>query len=165
AAEPAAGGPQQGAVQEVGDNSYTVQAVDVVDTCRGHAYGATADFFADNDCTGLSRALYSTEIGGESVVVSVSRVRLADAAAARSLRSLTDANGSGNVSDLLREGVRYTGSPAELAGAEYASAVSGTTVTIVESAWVDEDAEGSSAEIDQIADSGLALAVPPFPAE
>ena len=95
----------------------------------------------------------------------MSRVRLADAAAARSLRSLTDANGSGNVSDLLREGVRYTGSPAELSGAEYASAVSGTTVTIVESAWVDEDADGSSADIDQVADDGLALAVPPFPAE
>jgi hypothetical protein len=134
-------------------------------SCLGHAYGTTADFFADNDCTGLSRALYSTEVGGESVVVSVSRVRLADATTARNLRSLTDANGSGNVSDLLREGVRYTGSPAELAGAEYASAVSGTTVTIVESAWVDEDAEGSSADIDSIADSGLALATPPFPAD
>jgi hypothetical protein len=165
AADPAAGGPQKGAVQEVGGASYTVQAVDVVDSCVGHAYGATADFFADKDCTGLSRALYSTEIGGESVVLSVSRVRLADAAAARSLRSLTDANGSGNVSDLLREGVRYTGSPAELSGAEYASAVSGSTVTIVECAWVDEDAEGGSADIDKAADDGLALAVPPFPAE
>ena len=95
----------------------------------------------------------------------MSRVRLADAAAARSLRSLTDANGSGNVSDLLREGVRYTGSPAELSGAEYASAVSGSTVTIVESAWVDGDAGGSSADIDKVADAALALAVPPFPAE
>jgi hypothetical protein len=165
AADPTAGGPQQGAVQQVGSTSFTVQAVDVVDSCLGHAYGATADFFAENDCTGLSRALYSAEVGGESVIVSVSRVRLADAAAARSLRSLTDANGSGNVSDLLREGVRYTGSPAELSGAEYASAVSGSTVTIVESAWVDEDAEGSSADIDKVADDGLALAVPPFPAE
>jgi hypothetical protein len=163
-AEPATEGPEVGAVQDVGGVSFTVEAVQTDGTCLGHAYGDTADFFADNDCTGLSRALYSTEIGGESVVVSVSRVRLADAATARNLRSLTDANGSGNVSDLLREGVRYTGSPAELSGAEYASAVSGTTVTIVESAWVDENAEGSSADIDQVADSGLALAVPPFPA-
>ena len=38
-------------------------------------------------------------------------------------------------------------------------------MTIVESAWVDEDAEGSSADIDKVADDGLALAVPPFPAE
>ena len=61
---------------------------------------------------------------------------------ARELQALTDRNGSGNVSDLLREGVRYTGSPAELSGAEYASAVSGPTVTIVESAWVDGGRRG-----------------------
>jgi len=164
AAEPTTGGPEVRAVQDVAGVTFTVEAVQTDASCLGHAYGDTADFFADNDCTGLSRALYSTEIGGEPVVVSVSRVRVADAATARNLRSLTDANGSGNVSDLLREGVRYTGSPAELSGAEYASAVSGTTVTIVEAAWVDEDAEGSSADIDQVADSGLALAVPPFPA-
>jgi hypothetical protein len=163
-AEPTTGGLAEGAVQEAGGVTYTVEAVQTDETCLGHAYGDTADFFADNDCTGLSRALYSAEIGGEPVVVSVTRVRLADATAARNLRSLTDRNGSGNVSDLLREGVRYTGSPAELSGAEYASAVSGSTVTIVESAWVDEDAEGSSADVDQVADDALALAVPPFPA-
>ena len=55
-------------------------------------------------------------------------------------------------------------SAAELSGAEYASAVSGPTVTIVESAWVAEDAEGSSADVDRVASSGLELAVPPFPA-
>jgi hypothetical protein len=34
----------------------------------------------------------------------------------------------------------------------------------VESAWVDEDAAGSATDIDRIADAGLALPVPPFPA-
>ncbi|HEY0403886.1 MAG TPA: hypothetical protein VGD09_17850 [Blastococcus sp.] len=164
AAQPTTGGPAVGAVQDLGGVTYTVEAVEVDGTCLNHAYGDTAGFFADNDCTGLSRALYSAEIGGKPVVVSVTRVRLADAAAARDLRSLTDRNGSGNVSDLLREGVRYPGSPAELSRAEYASAVSGPTVTIVETAWVNQDAKGSSADIDQMANDGLALAVPPFPA-
>ena len=160
---PASAGPEVGTVQVVDGKEYTLEAVDTQGSCIGHAYGDTADFFANHDCTGLSRALYSTEIGGESVAVSVSRVRLPDAATARNLRALTDANGSGNVSDLLREGVRYTGSPAELSHAEYASAVSGATVTIVESAWVDANAGGSSADVDQVADDGLALAVPAFP--
>jgi len=84
---------------------------------------------------------------------------------ARESLAFNYANGSGNVSDLLREGMRYTGSPAELHKAEYASAVSGATVTIVESAWVDENADGSSADVDEVADDGLALAVPPFPAQ
>jgi hypothetical protein len=160
-----AAGPAIGSVQTIDGTDFTVQAVDSEKTCVGHAYGDTAGFFNDTDCTGLSRALYSTDVGGKSVVLAVSRVRMPDAAAARNLQSLTDRNGSGNVSDLLREGVRYTGSPAQLSDAEYASALSGTTVTIVESAYVNQDAKGSSADIDKLADVGLALAVPPFPAK
>jgi hypothetical protein len=157
-------GPMVGDVQTVGDTEYTVEAVEVEGTCAGHAYGDAAAFFAGVDCTALSRALYSARVDGEPVVVSVARVQMPDTAAARRLQALTDRNGSGNVSDLLREGVRYTGSPAELSGAEYASAVSGTAVTIVESAWVDKDARGGSAKIDRIADAGLSLPVLPFPA-
>jgi hypothetical protein len=164
ASETAVAGPVIGDVEQVGDTDYTVEAVQVDDTCAGHAYGDTAAFFAGVDCTGLSRALYSARIDGEPVVVSVARVRMPDTAAARELQALTDRNGSGNVNDLLREGVRYTGSPAELSGAEYASAVSGSGVTIVESAWVDDETDGGSAEIDRIADAGLALPVPPFSA-
>ena len=162
-APPAASGPKVGTVQTVGGVAYTLAAVKVDDTCQGHAYGDTATFLAGTDCTGLSRALYSAEIDGHPVVLAVSHVRMADADTARKLQQLTDANGSGNVSDLMREGVRYTGSPAELSDAEYASALSGPVVTIVESAWVEQGAGGSTA-IDHAADDALALAVPPFPA-
>jgi hypothetical protein len=156
-------GPEIGAVQTVAGTAYTVQAVNLTDTCAGHAYGEVAEFFAATNCTGLSRALYSAQVGGEPVVVSVVRVQMPDATSARDLRALADRNGSGNVSDLLREGVRYTGSPAELSGAEYASALSGPTVTIVEAAWADEDAQLGATEIDRVAGDALALEVPPFP--
>jgi hypothetical protein len=164
AAQPTVTGPQEGDVQTVDGVPFTVEAVKVDQTCVGRAYGDTAAFLDANDCTALSRALYSADLEGEPVVVSVVRVQMPDNGIARELQALTDRNGSGNVNDLLREGVRYTGSPAELSGAEYASAVSGPTVTIVESAWVAEDAEGSSADVDRVASSGLELAVPPFPA-
>jgi hypothetical protein len=158
-------GPAVGSVQTIDGVDFTVQAVDSESTCVGHAYGDTAGFFTSTDCTGLSRALYSTDVGGKPVVLAVSRVRMPTAAGARDLQSLTDRNGSGNVSDLLREGVRYTGSPAQLTDAEYSSALSGTTVTIVESAYVNQNAKGSSADINKLADVGLGLAVPPFPAK
>lgn len=93
-------------------------------------------------------------------MVSVSRVTTADDATARELRALTDRNGSGNVSDLLREGVTYDGAPAGLRSAQYASAVSGSTVTVVESAWSGAGA-GSTAALDEAASDGLALPVPP----
>ena len=162
ASDTAAPGPEVGAVQTIGGVGYTLEAVDVVDSCVGHAYGAVADSFGTTDCTGLSRALYSADVGGGEVVVSVIRVQMPDATAARALRTLADQNGSGNVSDLLREGVRYTGSPAELSGAEYASALSGPTVTIVEVAAA-EDAQVGAPELDRVAGEALALEVPPFP--
>jgi hypothetical protein len=155
-------GPQPGDVQDVEGVQFTLQAVQVDDTCVGHAYGDTASFFETTNCTGLSRALYSTQLDGGAVVVSVARVRMPDTATARDLRALTDRNGSGNVNDLLREGVTYPGGPAELSSAEYASAVSGPTVTIVESSWVDPAAGGSTADVDRMAANGLSLQVAAF---
>ncbi|SDE85653.1 hypothetical protein SAMN05660485_01881 [Blastococcus fimeti] len=163
--EPGPTGPAIGAVQEVGGVGFTVQAAEVEESCAGHAYGAIAEFFQTSDCTGLSRALYSAQVGGRDVVVSVSRVRMPDTASARDLRGRADTSGSGNVSDLLREGVRYPGGPEKLTGAEYASAVSGPTVTIVESAWVNPAAAGTDAEVDKIATDGLSLATPALPGE
>ena len=151
-------------MQEAAGVGYTLQALQVDETCVGHSYGETAEFFATTDCTGVSRALYSAELDGGPVVVSVSRVRMADPATARELQALTDRNGSGNISDLLREGVRYTGSPAKLSDAEYASALNGATVTIVESAWVDPDeTTGTDADIDLVASNALALETPEIP--
>jgi hypothetical protein len=164
ASESAAPGPQIGAVQTIAGVTYTVEAVDLVDTCVGHAYGAVADSFGRTDCTGLSRALYAADVAGEQVVVSVIHVQMPDATAARDLRALADRNGSGNVSDLLREGVRYSGSPAELSGAQYDSALSGPVVTIVEAAPAAEDAKIGAAELDRTARDALALEVQPFPA-
>lgn len=158
-------GPEVGNVQEIGGVTYTLEAAGVDETCVGHSYDETAEFFAATDCTGLSRGLYSAEVGGLDVVVSIARVRMPDTAAARDLRGTTDTTGTGNVNDLLREDVRYPGSPSRLEDAEYASAVSGPTVTIVESAWVDPAAGGTAAEIDRIATDGLSLTTPPLPAD
>jgi hypothetical protein len=156
-------GPQPGNAVDVEGRTYTAQAVQLDGSCRDHAYGQVAEFFAAADCTGLSRALWATQIEGSAVVVSVSRVRMADTATARDLQALTDTTGTGNVNDLLREGVRYTGGPEELSDAEYASAVSGPVVTIVESSWVQPGA-GDGAGVDAVADSALVLETPPFPA-
>ncbi len=156
-------GPQPGDTADLGGQTYTAQVVDLVDSCGDHAYGRVAEFLAATNCTGLSRALWSTEVDGKAVVVSVSRVQMPDTAAARELQRLADTTGTGNVNDLLREGKGYAGGPQELSGAEYASAVSGPVVTIVESSWVQPGA-GDAATVDAIADGALGLETPPFPA-
>ncbi|MGY1688675.1 hypothetical protein [Geodermatophilus sp. SYSU D01105] len=153
-------GPATGDREVVDGRTFVVRGVRVDDTCAGNAYGAVADFFADTDCAGLGRALYSTDVDGRPVVVSVSVVDMGDSAAARALRALADRNGSGNVSDLLREGVRYDGGPDQLSKAEYASAVSGSTVTIIETAWAGGGTKGSAEDLDVVASSALTLPMP-----
>ncbi|MGY1650921.1 hypothetical protein [Geodermatophilus sp. SYSU D01119] len=158
-ATPTAAGPTPGTTSVQDGRTYVLQQVQTADTCLGNAYGDVASFFESTDCAGLARALWSTDVEGRDVVVSVSRVDMGDAAAARELRALADTNGSGNVSDLLREGVRYAGGPDGLSGAEYASSVAGTVVTIVESSWVD-GGDGDTADLDVVAGTGLALPMP-----
>jgi hypothetical protein len=141
------------------DLTFTLQAVDEDGSCSGHAYGEVSAFFTGRDCAGLSRALYSTEVDGAPVVVSVSAVDMGDAESAAALQQLADSDGSGNVSDLLREGETYPGGPTRLHDAEYASAVEGSVVTIVESSWV-RPGHGSTADLNRAAGVALALPMP-----
>jgi hypothetical protein len=155
-------GPQVGDVETVDGVSYRLEAARADATCVGHGYGEVGDFFAGTDCTGLARALYSAQLDGRPVVVSVSRVRMADTATARSLQQLTDRNGTGNVSDLLREGFTYSGGPPKLgATREYASKPGGAVVTIVETDWA-SSAAGSSDQLDTAAEAGTDLPVAAF---
>ena len=159
----AASGPQLGYRQQIDGVTYTLQAVDVAGTCRGHGYGKVGDSFDRTDCVGLSRGLYSAEVDGRAVVAAVSHVRMPDSASARALKALADTSGTGNVSDLLREGAGYVGAPDALHDAEYASAVSGAVVTIVETSWVDQAAGGTGTSLNKAATSGLVLSLPDPP--
>lgn len=148
--------PAVGDTRQIAGVTYTLQAGTVERSCRGHAYGSVSGFFAGRDCLELSRALWSADVDGTPAVVALSRVEMPDATTATALRQLADGNGTGNVSDLLREGVSYRGAPARLSSAQYASAQDGATVTIVETSWV-KPRSGSSAELDDLADHALTL--------
>lgn len=74
--------------------------------CADHAYDKVQKFFQKTPCQQLSRALYTTtDREGRTVYTNVSVVRMSTDAEAAELRELTDANGTGNVSDLVREGI------------------------------------------------------------
>jgi hypothetical protein len=97
------------------------------------------------------------------MVVAVSHVRMSDATSAGSLKTLTDTNGTGNVSDLLREGVRYPGGPTALKDSGYRSDVHGAVVLIAETSWVIPTSAGDNQQLDAAAIAGLALDVPTVP--
>jgi hypothetical protein len=152
---PASAGLAVGDTEVVNGTTFTLRVAQVDSTCQGHAYDAVAGFFASSDCARLSRSLWSADAGGQPAVVSLSRVTMPDVANAQALRSLADTDGSGNVSDLLREGVGYDGGPTKLSRAQYASAQQGTAVTIVETSWA--STAGASSALDALASSALSL--------
>jgi hypothetical protein len=156
AAPRAAANPTAGETVQVDGVTYTMQAGRVDDSCADHAYGSVAGFFAGRDCAGLSRALWSAEVAGQPAVVSLSRVVMPDEATAQALITLTDGDGTGNVSDLLREGVSYAGSPDGLRNAQYASSRAASSVTIVEASWA-AAGPGTTADLDRVAGNALTL--------
>ncbi|MCW2584178.1 MAG: uncharacterized protein JWQ53_2968 [Klenkia sp.] len=156
-APPTPEGLPVGTTQQVGGTTFTLQAFAYDDSCADHSYGAAAGFFGTSDCAGLVRSLWSAQADGQAAVVSVSRVTMPDPSRAQALVALTDTAGTGNISDLLREGVRYAGGPEELSGAEYESAVTDDVATIVESSWTDPAAAGTPEDLDGLALDGLEL--------
>jgi hypothetical protein len=85
--------------------------------CVSNSYGQVHDFFLRTPCRSLDRTLFTlADPAGNTVVVSVSWVRMHDPDAVSRLKSLIDVDGTGSVTQLgaatLRaQGVRFTGTP------------------------------------------------------
>ncbi|HEX6341797.1 hypothetical protein [Umezawaea sp.] len=102
--------------------------------CAEHAYGPTKDFLTANPCEKLVRQLYTTTLDdGRTAYTSVSVVTLRNAQDAAKFKELTSADGTGNVNDLVREGVAKVPELKTLASGGFASKLQDREVVIVES--------------------------------
>jgi hypothetical protein len=111
--------------------------------CAKHAYGQIQTFLKNTPCDHLTRQLFVTKVDGRTVYTSVSVVTMPDEEKAAALRDLTDKDGSGNVSDVVRDGVVKIDGLDRLSGGEgYASNQSGRDVVIVESALAPKNESG-----------------------
>jgi hypothetical protein len=135
---------------------FTQRAAQTDTDCAGNSYGQVADFFRGTPCTRLQRYLYTSSVDGRPVVVSVSAVQMADEQAATALKKLADTDGTGNVADLLRAGVRVPGVPDALSDASYASTRDGSMVVIVESDYADP-AQRADAGLERLSDAAVQL--------
>ncbi len=131
----------------------TARATRTDTDCAAHSYGQVQAFMAANPCVSLRRALYTGTESGQPVVVAVGSVEMASESDAADLQKLADANGTGNVADLLRDGVTFEGAPADLHDASYASQRRGSVLVIVEAAV----ASGAARPLDPLAQAALAL--------
>lgn len=104
--------------------------------CSAHAYGTIKEFLTPAGvCEKVTQALYTTEVDGRAALVSVSVVHMSTPELAAELRSITDRTGTGNVSDLVVEGVVKVPGLKSLANG-YAARQDKEVVVIVESDFV-----------------------------
>ncbi|MGW4526601.1 hypothetical protein [Amycolatopsis sp. NPDC004378] len=125
--------------------------------CAAKSYGKTKDFFQDSPCQSLTRALYTTESGGAKALVSVVLVGMPDSSKAKALKTLTEQDNTGNVSDLVRDKTyKEPGTPSVSSeDAAFASKVDGTNTTIVLADFYAKHTD--AALLKKIADDALRL--------
>jgi hypothetical protein len=128
-------------------------------SCGEHAYGETKAFLNQKQCQQLTRSVFTTKVQGRTIYVSVSVVQMADEGTADELRKLTDKDGSGNVSDLVREKVVKVDGLTELSGGGgYDSAQQGKQVVIVEADYDPKASKGGKeSELDEVCTDAIRL--------
>ena len=104
---------------------------DVTTDCAAKSTDEVKKWFGAHPCQKLTRALYSTSTGSARALVSVAVVTMPSGSDAQALKKLVDTDGTGNVSDLVRDGTAKLPDAPKLLNGEYASRVTGTQVTIV----------------------------------
>lgn len=98
--------PQQPAGAYEFTASEKMPKPDRVDNCAEHAYGKQVPaFLANTPCDHLTRQLFVTKVKGRTIYTSVSVITMKNETEAAALRDLTDKDGTGNISDVVRDKV------------------------------------------------------------
>ena len=125
------------AVQSSAPAGYAVKVTDVITDCASHARGRVKVSFETQHCVKATRSLATGQISGRPALFVVSRIQMASAEAAASVKQVLDGSGTGNLNDLLREGKTFPGAPDKMPISGYASVQTGTVVTVVEAGFID----------------------------
>ena len=115
---------------------YTVQVTDVITNCASHSHGRTKSSFKTENCVKATRSLATGQVSGRPTIFVVSRIQMASAEAAASVKEILDATGTGNLNDLLREGKTFPGAPSTMPDSGYASVQTGAVVVVAEAGFV-----------------------------
>ena len=136
-------------------DGWVREASDHQTDCAAHAYGQVQSFFTRTPCVSVDRLLASTNQGGRAVVIASNVVTFRSAAQAQQYLTLVNADGTGNIADLLREGISYAGGPDQLPDAAFASRLDGNRVRVAEAGYVGGISSASDPTLRAIAQQGV----------
>lgn len=134
---------------------WTRQAGDDQTDCAAHSYGQVRTFFGKTPCSSVHRLLATTKQGSRTVVIASNEVTFDTSAQAARYLALVNSDGTGNISDLLREGVGFPGAPSKLPAAAFASRQSGSQVWVAEAAYASGSSVTSDPALKAIAEKGI----------
>ena len=120
---------------------------DVITDCASHARGRVKESFGTQHCVKATRSLATGQISGRPALFVVSRIQMASAEAAASVKQVLDGSGTGNLTDLLREGKTFPGAPVKMPVSGYTSVQTGTVLTVVEAGFVDGPSSSTDAAL------------------
>lgn len=136
-------------------DGWVREASDHQTDCAAHAYGQVQSFFTRTPCVSVDRLLASVNHAGRAVVIASNVVTFRTAAQAQQYLTLVNADGTGNISDLLREGISYAGGPDKLPDAAFASRLAGNRVYVAEAGYVGGISDASDPSLRAIAQQGV----------
>lgn len=125
--------------------------------CESNSYEKVKQFFAKKPCTRMVRELYMTTVDGKTVYSSVAMVRMPNAADAQELKALTEQDGTGNVTDLVRSGRVKVPGVKSLSSGAFAAKVDGNDVIIVESDFEGGSTKADEAKLDEVSNEALVM--------
>ncbi|WP_216208622.1 hypothetical protein [Amycolatopsis aidingensis] len=128
--------------------------------CAPHATGDLQARLAATGCAGLRRGSLTATVDGGQAAVSVAVLRFADPARARELRKLSDTPGSGAIVDLGTTTGRWPRPAPDFAGASYASKAEGTSLRLVQVAWVGRPSTPDDPALVRTAATALTVPLP-----
>lgn len=143
-------------VQQGGFTFESVASPSATGDCATVSYGKVKNWFSGHPCERVVRGLYTTTRDDARAIVSVIVVTMPSDSDATELKRITDTSGTGNVSDMLRDGTAEVPGAPKVSGGTYASDASGEHVTIIETALY--DGRQDSALLDEIAREALLVA-------
>jgi hypothetical protein len=127
-----------------GSYQMSLWAHDVISDCGAHSYGQPIiDYFTAHPCRSATRRLWTVPINGRTLAVSVVSVSAQvtkvnenpDFQYAQQLADLENADGTGSVKDLLREGSRIPGAGASIPPNEVFSVLSQDGLVVIMDVW------------------------------
>jgi hypothetical protein len=126
--------------------------------CAEHAYGQVAAFLSAHPCRGLTRQLATTTVKGKAVGFAVSSLSIPGSSQqnpydnAAAFHTLVDADGTGSLNDLLREGYRLPSGPTSVPSPDaFRSLIQDTGINVYDMWYLDGPTPDNDPALEQMA--------------